>query len=188
MWLVDPAVRLLRSWPAQVPAGRSHVVDGIDRLVMAGYDYRVLADVDDDVILLEWDMAAGREDLAEFARQARAEPARVRVAPYRLYMSSGKAQADLREPVWTHRLFTTPDRMRFAQPGDEFCHLFGMGMIYLPRPLVLGFLDFLAGMSAERIFDDGTFSQWHYCNVQREVPIAWDVRPVHLHYRLPQEL
>jgi hypothetical protein len=175
-------VRLLRSWPAVVPPGRAHVVDGVERLVMTDYDYRVLADVDDDVLLLEWDIAVAREDLAVFAARAAAEPDRVLVAPYRLYISGREGERELPAPVWTHRRFTSPHSMRFVTPADPTCHLFGLGMVYLPRPLVLGFLDFLAGMSAERTFDDGTFSQWHYSRVRRDVPVVWDASPVHLHY------
>lgn len=180
-------MKILRSWPERIPEGRNYVVDGLDRLVMSGYDYRVLADVDDDVLMLEWDMAVGGDDLEAFARRAKLAPDRVLVAPYRIYVSSGGLEVKLRQPIWCHRKFNSPYTVEFVQPSDPVCHFFGFGMIYLPRVLVEKFLPFLEQLGPGRNFDDSTFSQWHYRNApDPEVPITWDIRPVHLHYKLDQ--
>lgn len=175
-------MQLLRSWPEQVPEGRAHVVDDIPRLVMRDYDYRApLAEVDDDVLLIEWDLAIGKEDLAEFARRARAAPDRVLVAPYRLYHYS--SNRDRAEPIWVHRRYEgTPESgtLRHVTEADATCHLWGLGLTYLPRWVVAKFVAEWGGT-----LSDGALSGWHYRHVQQEVPITWDIRPVHLHYRLP---
>lgn len=175
-------MQLLRSWPEQVPAGRAHVVDDIPRLVMRDYDYRApLADVDDDVLLIEWDLAIGKEDLAEFARRARVAPEQVLVAPYRLYHYS--SQRDRPAPIWVHRRYEgTPETgaLRHVTDADPTCHLWGLGLTYLPRHVITAFVAAWGGT-----LTDGALSGWHYRNITPEVPITWDIRPVHLHYRLP---
>lgn len=176
-------MRMLRSWPAQIPEGRAHVVDGIERLIMSGYDYRLLDDIDDDILLLEWDIAVGLGQLETFVSRCETEPGRVRVAPYLIYQSlSGHTYPF--HPLWAHRRYEgTPEtgHTRTITPHDTTCHLFGFGMVYLPRRYVRGFLDFWDGH-----FDDAAFAGWHYRNADEpEVPIDWDVPTVHLHYRLP---
>lgn len=168
------AVRLLRSWPATIPAGRSYVVDGIERLLMDDYDYRCLADVDDDLVLIEWDIAIGAGELAMFMARAAAEPGRVRVAPYLLYQKSSRPRA-----LYAHR----DERSRWVRYGDPFCYRFGFGLVYLPRPLVEGFMS----DPRNKKLTDTTFSHWHLGNARcPEVPIEWDCHAVHLHYELPE--
>lgn len=173
---------LLRSWPEQVPPGRPHVVDNIPRLHMRDYDYRgPLGEVDDDVLLIEWDLAVDKEDLAEFARRCRAGPERVLVAPYRLYHYS--SDRDRPAPIWVHRRYLgTPEtgQLIHVQPGDETCHLWGLGMTYLPHWIIQKFLVEWGGP-----LTDGALSGWHYRHIEQDVPITWDIRPVHLHYQLP---
>ena len=68
-------MRLLRSWPAEVPDGRAHVVDGMDRLVIKDFRYDPwLNDVIDSVLLTEWDIAVGRDELLRFMHHAKAFP------------------------------------------------------------------------------------------------------------------
>lgn len=177
-------MRLIRSWPANVPDGRSYVVDDIERLIIDNSDYRELATVDDDVLLLEWDIAVAKEDLALFAGEAQANPGRVLVAPYRIYY-----EHMLAEPVWAHRRWGGEPKGMANPVGavpvsthDPYCNLFGLGMCYLPGKLVRGFLD----DRWANHFGDVEFSMWHYLTVCHEVPICWDVRPVHLNYQIPQ--
>lgn len=175
-------MRLLRSWPRRIPTGRNYVVDQVEKLVIDNCDYRALGEIDDDVLLLEWDIAVSKEHLAAFADRARSDQGRVLVAPYRIYY-----EHMLPEPVWAHRLWdgqpegmSNPAGAVSVSTGAPFCNLFGLGMSYLPRDLVRGFID--SGFANH--FGDVEFSIWHYRNVEREVPIAWDVWPVHLNYRL----
>lgn len=165
-------MRIVRSWPAQVPEHRSYVVDDLPRLVLEDYDLSPLYDVDDDVVLIEWDLAVGEEDLVRFVARVGNDPDRVTVAPYRLYLTT-ESQAPLRKPVWAHR---RPDGSHVDE-GDPMCAFFGFGLIYFPREIVQAFRSDWQGH-----FSDGSFSGWHRNNVTEEVPIAWDVRPVHLHY------
>lgn len=178
-------MKLLRSWPTTVPAGRSYVVDDIPKLVMDGYDYRCLRHVDDDLVLIEWDIAAGGEQLETFMARAAAAPNQVRVAPYLLYPASTRAQ----HPFYVHSVRGPGAKRYVTGPDDEWCHMAGFGLIYLPRDLVLGFLDNLTlPQNRHRKFSDTTFSYWHWRHVdrnRRQIPIDWDCHAVHLHYDLP---
>lgn len=157
-------------------------MDRIDRLVIDNCDYRALGDVKDDVLLLEWDIAVTKEELVAFTQQANEDRGRVLVAPYRIYY-----EHMLVEPVWAHRHWdglpaaqAHPGGAKPVIEGDPTCNLFGLGMVYLPRDLVVGFME--SGFANH--FGDVEFSMWHYRFVRPEVPIAWDVRPVHLNYTL----
>lgn len=168
-------MRALRSWPQTVPTGgRNYVVDTLPKLVLDGYDYAPLLQVAEDVLLLEWDVAVAREDLDCFIRQALADPGRVLVAPYRLYITTVHGHP-LKQPVWAHRRTDGSH----VQTGEPTCAYFGFGMAYLPRALIERF-----GMAWSGHFSDGSFSGWHRREVTDRVPICWDVRPVHLHYPL----
>jgi hypothetical protein len=172
-------VKLVRSWPAgKLPVGRHHVVDTVERLEISNHDYRALAGCG-DVVLLEWDIAVGREELVRFAQLAGRDRGRVLVAPYRLYRTT-------RRPMWVHRRWDGRD-LASARPidaGDPWCHLFGLGMIYLPGELVDAFVT--SGWS--RKFGDVEFSTWHYRHVAERVPVTWEAWPVHVNYRLPHDL
>lgn len=171
-------MKIIRSWPEQVPADRPHVVDALPKFVMGDYCYRGLVDLEDDLILLEWDIAVDREGLEAFMDGARSNPDDVLVAPYRIY-SPTEGNEDLPQgPIWVMRRYNEGEQsMRWVTEDDEACHLFGLGMTYLPRELIRAFVEDWPGH-----FNDTAFSGWHYRNVQQEAPIAWDVRPAHLHY------
>ena len=174
-------MRLIRSWPGRIPDGRAHVVDDIERLVIDRHDYKPLAAIDDDVLLLEWDIAVGQEDLRHFAAHAAQDPDRVLVAPYRIYADAYNLPAD----IWAHRRWdgtgvgtVNPAGAAPVDTGDPACNLFGLGMVYLPRRVHRQF----AAISWASHFGDTSFSMWHYEHVTHDVPICWDVHPVHLHY------
>jgi hypothetical protein len=167
-------MKVLRSWPAMIPAAdRGYVVDLLPKLVLTGYDYGPLAEVDDDAVVLEWDVAVGREDLDAFVACATADPGRVIVAPYRLYVSTVHAYVFPR-PVWAHRRADGTH----IDTGEASCALFGFGMVYLPHALIRAYRAACPGH-----FSDGSFSGWHLRTVGTPVPICWDVHPVHLHYQ-----
>ena len=174
-------MKLIRSWPKTIPEGRGYVVDGIDRLVMEGFDYRCLADVDDDVVLIEWDIAIGGDELAEFMRRAADDPEQVRVSPYLLYPPSTGGNGKF----YCHRIRAAGGVRWVAGPEDAYCHMFGFGLIYLPRAYTLQFMETLR--SKDR-FTDTTFSYWHHRHrgIRKQVPIDWDLPAVHLHYDLPE--
>jgi hypothetical protein len=173
-------MRILRSWPASIPPGRAYVVDQLERLVMDDYDYRLLSDVGDDVLLVEWDLAVSIEDLTEMVARCRRDPERPRVAPYRLYVSPSGRPLD--PPRWAHRRIEG-DRSRHVTPDDATCHLFGLGLTYVPRWVIDGICSSWAGT-----VNDTSLSGWHHVNAEQpDVPIDWDIRPVHLHYDPPQE-
>ena len=178
-------MRLLRSWPRVIPEGRSYVVDDIERLVIDNHHYGPLADIDDDVLLLEWDIAVGQEDLLTFVERARSDLDRVLVAPYRIYADTYHLPAD----IWAHRTWNgdgagtvIPHGARPVETGAPTCNLFGLGMTYLPRAIHRKF----AALAWSSQFGDTQFSMWHYQHVAHDVPIAWEVRPVHLNYLTPK--
>lgn len=174
-------MRLLRSWPSRIPDGRAHVVDDVERLVIDRHDYKPLASIDDDVLLLEWDIAVGQEELRHFAAHAAQDPDRVLVAPYRIYADAYNLPAD----VWAHRRWdgtgvgtVIPTGAVPVATGAPVCNLFGLGMVYLPKRIHHEFAD----LARSSHFGDTEVSMWHYQNIAPEVPICWDVHPVHLHY------
>lgn len=174
-------MKLLRSWPASIPEGRSYVVDDIERHVMHGFDYRGLVDYDDDIVLIEWDIAVGGVELATFMQRAAAEPDRVRVAPYLLYRGS-RSQV----PFYCHRIREPGMRTWVKGPADTYCHMFGFGLIYLPRAIIAAFVGKLSPQSK---FGDTEFSRWHMRQPwgdRRNVPIDWDCHATHLHYKTPE--
>ena len=178
-------MKLVRSWPAEIPEGRGYVMDDIERLVMDGYDYRCLADVGDDVVLIEWDIAVGGEDLELFMARCAENPAQVRVAPYLLYPASTRAK----KPFYVHRYREGGRNVYVTGPEYDICHQFGFGLVYIPRNLILKFVEHLNAQPMHRKFSDTTFSYWHFRNAPREnrrVPIDWDVKLVHLHYDMPE--
>jgi hypothetical protein len=173
---------LVRSWPQHPPAGRNRVEDDAVRLLNDNYDYRGLAAFGDDVVHVDWDTAVSREDLVTFAEIARRHPEQVLVAPVPVYADSRKG---LRRTVWNLLRYEGADRTRYLQAGEPFCHLFGFGMVYLPHVLLVAAEDAFADQPGV-VFSDIAFAGWHHQNVNAEVPVAWDVRPVHLHYRISQ--
>lgn len=172
-------MKIVRSWPEVVPENRCYVVDTLPKLIMKDYDYRCLGDLDDDVLLIEWDMAVSKEHLELFIEQIREDPDRVLVAPYKVYQPTTGARNLPRGPQWVCRRYTdeTTYGMYFIEEFEPTCHLFGLGMTYLPRRVIKAFLNAYPGH-----FSDGSFSGWHYRNIEQETRIAWDVRPIHLHY------
>jgi hypothetical protein len=187
-------MKLVRSWPAEIPEGRAYVVDDIPKFVMGRdgerqFDYRGLVDLNDDVVLIEWDIAIGGAELALFMKRAKKEPDRVRVAPYFLYR--GGRPADRRGPgvaqipFYCHRIRDPGTRSWVRGPEDKHCNLFGFGLVYLPAVLLKAFV---AQMDPASHFGDTEFSKWHMRNApkdHRNVPIDWDCHAVHLHYNLP---
>lgn len=180
-------MKLIRSWPATIPEGRSYVVDDIERFVMGGeegvpeFDYRGLVRYDEDLVLIEWDIAVGGEQLSRFMARAAAEPHKVRVAPYLLYR--GHRPDRPQHPFYCHRV-REPGRRKFVTgPEDQFCHMFGFGLIYLPNALIQRFM---AQIGEHGRFTDTTFSRWHMQKVHTPVPIDWDCHAIHLHYRTPE--
>jgi len=146
------------------------------------FDYRRLVDLNDDVVLIEWDIAVGAEQLELFMARAAAEPDRVRVAPYLLYRG-GKRDGQKQRPFYCHRIREQGMRTWVKGPEDTYCHMFGFGLIYLPGAIIRAFVE---QMEPTSHFGDTEFSRWHMRNVQpNRVPIEWSCHCVHLHYVTP---
>ncbi len=167
-----------RSWPEAVPADRARVHDSIPRLVMRDCDYATVPNYqpwpvhEPGWFLLEWDVALDRGGRDTFARHALAAPDRVLVAPYKSPFRRTRGISF--ESV--HR-----NRRRPIADGTATCETFGLGCVYLPRPV----LDrWLAVMPTDPYgagrFDDLAFSTWHH-QTYGPAPVDWSVHPQHLH-------
>lgn len=177
-------MRLIRSFPATIPAGRSYVVDDAERHVNTNYSYRGLVAYGDDLVHLDWDMAVSREDLERFARLAARTPDRVLVAPQRVDVGDGRR--GLTKPVWNMRV-NVGGRLRHVTETDRTCDLYGFGMVYLPGKLLRGFEDdYRQALDAGTVrYDDTGFAGWA-TREQGPATIDWTVRPVHLHYKISE--
>lgn len=185
-------MRVIRSWPAVVPAGHARVEDGFERVYTPPFDYFPLgavAGAGTDVLHLDWDTAVSPEDLALFADRARGQPGRVLVAPVRCYPGSlhGTVKRELRRAVWNCRVYEG-SRTRYVERGEPFAHLFGFGMVYLPAATVSAYCAEVVASDPVVGFSDVGFSGWHHVQVEREAALCWDVSPVHVNYPAPAEL
>lgn len=149
---------------------------------MTDFDYRHLVDLNDDIVLLEWDMAICYDRLEEFMRRCAAEPDQMRAAPYLLYESS--AHPSFVSPHWAQFVVDTNSRrLRPVARGEPICNRTGFGLTYLPGAMIAQFAAVLKRHPRHK-FTDMTFSYWH--DRQRHfgpIPIEWDCEVVHLHYR-----
>jgi len=179
-------VIVLRSWPAEVPPSRARVVDDIPRYVMREYDYRGMFDeADDDLLIIEWDIAVGAEHFDAMRDLIASEPDAVHAAPYRIYTLKRD-----RGPHWVMRRLRDDDPddisgARWVTEGDTHSHLFGFGMTYIPRALWQAYKATVRGRDP---VNDTRFSKWHHDHVRAEVPIPWHIQPVHLHFPLGQRI
>lgn len=174
-------MRLIRSFPDPIPAGRNYVVDDAPRLVNTGYDYRGLVGIGDSVIHLDWDQAISRSDLITFARRARQHPDRVLVGPTHQREAAGRSGAQ-----WNCMSYQDGGQsLRYVARGDATCDLFGFGMVYLPADLLWQFdEDYRAELDAGIIrFNDMSFAGWHHRRIG-PAEIEWDINVVHLHYSM----
>lgn len=177
-------MKWIRSFPDPVPPRKSHVIDGMERFYHTDYDYSNLVMYGQDILLIEWDLALGKEGRDQFEFLARQEPEKVLVAPYKLY--------EARDPwCYAHRRVDRLGHERWVHWGERECEYFGFGVIYLPLHLMQAFLSepketrgTPIGVDPDRYTDyrfiDQTFSVWHHRQGLGPVTIAWDVLPVHL--------
>lgn len=177
-------MRVIRSFPAAIPDNRNYIIDDAQKLINVCYNYQGLVDIDDDIIHLDWDQAIGRDDLITFARRARQNPDRVLVGPTPIERDYPNGHSS----NWNcFKYEPNGVSKRFVKTGEPTCDLFGFGMVYLPRKMVLEFVDtYRAQLDAgtER-FNDMAFSGW-YTNAYGPADICWDVTVVHLHYRISE--
>ena len=174
-------MHLLRLMPAQIPTDRNYIVDSIDPYYMYNYDMRSLADINNDLILLEWDIAVAEHDLHNFICHVRDSPNQVHVAPYVLYPES---LDELMTPVWAHRhmIREMPLQLKWIEYGDSVCDIFSTGMIYIPLDILKRISDSDNLITWHNNINDSKLAFWHHHEIDKKVPVHWDVRPVHLHY------
>lgn len=177
-------MNILRTWPTNIPEGRNYVVDSLDRVEIQNYDMHFLADLNDSVILLEWDIAVAYHDLWNFRAHATASPNQVHVAPYVLYPETDESLDELVAPVWAHRemLNELPLQLRWIDYGESTCDIFSTGMVYLPKQIVQRLAESDDVVTWHHNITDSKLAFWYYHVIGEKVPVHWDVRPIHLHY------
>lgn len=172
-------MKIVRTWPAKVPAHRGHVRDDLPRYIMGGFDYRkFFTDVADDVLIVEWDIAVGAEHFDDMLDLIGSDPAAVHTAPYKLY-----TMPSYPGPHWVMRRFDDAGDLQWCEDDSVSCHTFGFGFTYVPHEVWRAY----EAAHPRRLawVNDTNFSKWHHFNVRAEVPIPWHIRPIHLHYPLP---
>lgn len=183
-------MRWLRSYPSfwAVQSTRPciYMDTHAERILIDDYDYTPLGEIDDDILLIEWDIAASKEMLADFQGYAGLQPDLVHVAAHRLYHIAPN-------PVWAHRWYDGETGQEgWVRDSRPFADLFAFGMIYLPKRLIQQFLaapapergrppHVKAGSYSDSRFTDQTFSMWHY-KQHLVAMLHWDIQPVHLHF------
>lgn len=175
-------MRLVRAMPETIPPYRNYVVDQVDQISIWDYDMKCLADYDDDIILLEWDVVVAKHDLVNMINHARHNPNRVQVAPYVLYPNS----TGLHAPVWAHRRMVNPLplQLQWVDTGDSICDIFSTGLVYLPKSIIRSCVDDVDTIAWQPNLTDSKLAFWHYDKVREPVPIHWEIRPIHLHYEI----
>jgi hypothetical protein len=120
-----------------------------------------LTEIDDDVILLEWDIVVAHHDLFNFVAHCRDMPNRLQVAPYILYNSSLEG---LTAPVWAHRHMVRemPLQLSWIEYGDTVCDLFSTGMIYIPKEIIKRLDEADELVRWHNNLNDSKFAFWHY--------------------------
>ena len=138
-------------------------MDDLPKFVMGGYDYRPLFEqVDDDALIVEWDIAAGAEHFDAMTDLIRANPGEVVAAPYRIYLLPRDPG-----PHWVMRRFDDAGQTQWVTEADESCHLFGFGMTYVPRDVWRAF----NAANKRGWVNDNSFSRWNQEQVRAVVPI-----------------
>lgn len=160
-------------WSAKL-RGRPFIWDQLPRAQVDGYDYRPAFDqLPRGGVIVDWDIAVSAEQRDAFNDLISRHPRRVIAAPYKLYPRSTSLPA----VVWAHRRADGPGRWRWVDDTDADCDLAGFGCTYIPAELIGRARQEIAG----KIGDD-TFSLWHFNAGLGPMIIAWDIRPIHLHY------
>lgn len=159
---------------------RPHIIDNLPRLIMSGQNYKTVSEHNNlntangwpedkpGFCMLEWDIALDPISRLQFASIAWEEPRRILVAPYRFHdtwcMWKGN---DGRGPT---------KESRPIHIGEDTTDSFGLGCIYIPKPVLL---EFLAQMN-HLGFTDSTLGKWYH-QKYGAARVTWDVHPQHLH-------
>jgi hypothetical protein len=171
-------MRILRSFPepGKIPPGRAYVCDDLEKLytpVNAGgcADFSALRDIDDDVILIEWDVAVDEISLRRFVSHAQGRDWPI-VAPHYKITPDGQR-------ILVHFRLRTDGSFCPVIWGDRECDQFAPGLAYFPRGLLR---DCPSGDARCDVMNEGVISRYLRSRPDwRPVPIAWDITTTHLH-------
>ena len=177
-------MRIVRSWPKDVPADHPFVNDNCERVYIDTVDYRPLVELGESFIHLDWDIAVERNALRDFAQKCIADPDTVRVGPYKGYPTRRRHDkwAWANHEKWYVWRNSNPggygSKIELV-PGDPFCHWFAPGFMYVPFEYWKGYCD-----STTEAVCEG-FPDWYHKNIGwDEFPVEWDVNAIHLNYSM----
>jgi hypothetical protein len=171
-------MRIMRSFPepGKIPPGRAYVADDLEKLYTpvdhgGRADFSGLRAVTDDVILVEWDVAVDRANLARFAKLAEGRDWPVVAPHYKL--------GDDGELHWVH-FRRRGSEWRPVFPGEWGCDQFALGLVFLPGGLLAGCPR--GDEWSPAAMNEGVIGRYLRGRPDwRPVPIAWDITTVHLH-------
>lgn len=176
-------MKLVRSWPEDMTGLEEHprVLDNCERLYIPSIDYSPLLALDDNVLLLEWDVVVGKDELRAFARKCLDEPDEVRVAPTRQYNTRQwrkEKKRNFNEEWFVYKRLDIGRRT--LEYGEPYCNEFAFGVIYLPYWAIKGFMD---SKQPTTPFIDRTFAIWFNKVTEfHPVPVEWDTNAIHMNY------
>jgi hypothetical protein len=184
-------MKVVRSWPLNPPkTQKPHIIDDCERVYIKTVDYRPLADLNDDVIHLDWDVAVGMVELRNFAKKCLAEPNTVRVAPTMMYSSRywrDELPGDGRG--WFTDWMVQVQMNVGTRPikyGEPYGHFFSFGLVYLPKQILR---DFVNQLKDNEQFRDREFCQWFQKSTGgTSVPVEWATNAVHLNFSMKTAL
>lgn len=178
-------IRFHRSWPSPSEWAEKrlddvpHVVDELPRILMVGQNYKTVSELNSlgtadgwpsgyGFCMLEWDIALDQWAQTLFIAEALVEPREILVAPYRFHDTWC---------MWQDNDGTGPsENGRPIRVGEDRCDSFGLGCIYIPRPILNEFLVVMDKFG----FTDATFGRWHRERYGK-ARVTWKVHPQHLH-------
>lgn len=187
-------MRLVRSWPLKPPDDHPRIFDNCDRVYIPTIDYSPLADLDDDLIHLDWDVAAGQHELRAFAERCLDEPERVRTAPTMSYNTRQRRWQKGSETPSTWMVWHFNDGTRtLLEEGEPTCDLCAFGLIYLPSWTLKGFVkalnEYPEKWGRSRHFGDINFCHWYRTvTAGQGIAVEWDINPVHMNYSIKDTL
>lgn len=171
-------MRIVRSFPRVIPPNRAYIVDQLERFYNQDYGYAGFQQVtaEDDIILLEWDIAIDQPNLRRFIRHCETQPDWPVTAPYH------KTEDDIVHWMHFRKTGMSPHGGELWRPifeGERDCDQVGTGIMYFPQGILDGCPNSDAG---SQVLNDGLISRYLRSLPQwKPVPIMWDITVTHLH-------
>lgn len=173
-------MRIMRAFPrpGEIPPGRAYVQDDLERLYtprspLGNGDFAAVRDITEPLILVEWDVAIDRRELARFELMAEGRDWPM-CGPHYKIGEGGHIH-------WVMFRETPAGGYRTVWRGEPDCDRFPMpGLLYLPGGLLADCP--ASDEGSDGVMNEGTIGRYLRRRPDwRPYPIAWDIKMVHLH-------